>query len=208
MLNLNQNIQYVKGVGEIRAKLLEKMGIKNIYDLITYYPREYENRTNIKKINEFVLGENVLFKASVVSKITTRRVRKNLTIHSFFVSDNTDNIKITIFNQNYLKNVIHEGEEYAFYGKVEGTCFRFEMNSPEIVTADKLYNIAGIRPIYPLVKGITNNYMFGLVKSIVNSNLNLDEIFSDDFRKKYNLESINKAIYLKNFIFLNLLLLV
>ncbi|MBR5227558.1 MAG: ATP-dependent DNA helicase RecG [Clostridia bacterium] len=194
LLDLNQNIQFVKGVGEVRAKQLAKMGIYTLLDLITYYPREYENRTNIKEIKDFVLGENVLFKARVVGKIVTRRIRKNLTIHSFYVGDSTGNIKITVFNQNYLRNTIHEGDEYAFYGKVEGNILKYEMNSPEIVDIGKMYSISGIRPVYPLVKGITNNYVISLMKKYVNDKLQLEEIFSNEFLAKYKLEEINKAV--------------
>jgi len=194
MVELNKNIQFVKGVGEVRASKLNKMGINTVCDLITYYPRVYEDRTNIKEIKDFVLGENVLFKATVMSKITTRRIRKNLTIHSFFAGDSTGNIKITVFNQNYLKNSIFEGREYSFYGKVEGNILRYEMNSPEIVPVDKMYSLSGIRPIYPLVNGITNNYMINLIKQFVNDKLSLKEIFTDELLRKYNLETINKAI--------------
>ncbi len=194
MINLNSDIQFVKGVGEIRAGLLSKMGINTVYDLITYYPRVYEDRTNIKEIKDFTLGEMVLFKGTVMSNITTRRIRKNLTIHSFFVGDGTGSIKITVFNQNYLKNTIFEGKEYAFYGKVEGTCLRYEINSPDIVPVEKMFTISGIRPVYPLVKGITNNYVISLMNKFVNDKLNFIEIFSDEFRKKYDLEDINSAI--------------
>lgn len=194
MINLNTDIQFVKGVGEVRAGLLSKMGINTVYDLITYYPRVYEDRTNIKEIKDFALGEMVLFKGTVMSNITTRRIRKNLTIHSFFVGDGTGSIKITVFNQNYLKNTIFEGKEYAFYGKVEGTCLRYEINSPEIVPVEKMFSISGIRPVYPLVKGITNNYVISLMNKFVNDKLNFIEIFSDEFRKKYDLEDINRAI--------------
>ena len=194
MTDLNNNIQYVKGVGEVRAKLLSKMGINTVYDLITYYPRIYEDRTNLKQIKDFVLGEMVLFKATVMSNVTTRRIRKNLTIHSFFVGDGTGSIKITVFNQNYLKNTLFEGKEYAFYGKVEGTVLRYEINSPEIVPVEKMFSISGIRPVYPLVKGITNNYMISLINKFVNDKLCFTEIFSEDFLKKYSLEGINKAI--------------
>jgi len=193
MIDLYKNIQYVKGVGEVRASKLNKMGINTVYDLVTYFPRVYEDRTNIKEIKDFVLGENVLFKATVMSKITTRRIRKSLTVHSFFVGDSTGSIKITVFNQNYLRNTIFEGKEYAFYGKVEGNILRYEMNSPEIVPIEKMYSISGIKPIYPLVNGITNNYLISLTKQFVNDKLNIDEIFSDKFRKKYNLAGINKA---------------
>lgn len=54
MTFVNKDIQYVKGVGETRAKILNKLGIYNLQDLITYYPRNYEDRSKTKKISETV----------------------------------------------------------------------------------------------------------------------------------------------------------
>ena len=65
---LDENVQYLKGVGPTRAKNFEKLGINTIYDLLTYFPREYEDRNNIKKIEDFVVGENAVF----VARICTR----------------------------------------------------------------------------------------------------------------------------------------
>ena len=52
MPNLSKEIKYIKGVGPARAELLNKLGIFNLYDLISYFPRTYENRGNVKKIAE------------------------------------------------------------------------------------------------------------------------------------------------------------
>ena len=57
MTDLNKEIQYVKGVGPARAKSLNKLGIYTLGDLITYYPRDYEDRSIIKKIDEVKDGE-------------------------------------------------------------------------------------------------------------------------------------------------------
>ena len=57
MVNLEKEIQVIKGVGPNRATLLNKLGIFNLKDLITYFPREYEDRGKIKTISEHVLGE-------------------------------------------------------------------------------------------------------------------------------------------------------
>ena len=59
-LDLEQNIQYVKGVGPAKALLLNKLGIYTLKDLMEYYPRVYEDRTKLKSISEFLNGEQVL----------------------------------------------------------------------------------------------------------------------------------------------------
>ena len=198
---MNESVQYIKGVGPAKAELLSRLGIKTTYDLITYYPRNYEDRTNIKKIKDFLIGESVLFIAKVSSRVTTKRIRKNLTIHSFFVNDGTDVANIVVFNQNYITNTIHEDEDFVFFGKVEMNNGRFEISSPEIMPLSKLSMMKGIRPIYSLTKGITNNYLYKLIAPMVSKNLELKEIFSEEFRKKYDLLDINsatKTIHLPN----------
>lgn len=63
LINLKKEIQYVKGVGPNRVKLLNKLGIYTLEDIITYFPREYEDRGKIKKITELVNGEEALISA-------------------------------------------------------------------------------------------------------------------------------------------------
>ena len=53
-MSLNKEIQYIKGVGENRAKILNKLGIYNLEDLITYYPRNYEDRSKTKPLSEAI----------------------------------------------------------------------------------------------------------------------------------------------------------
>ena len=81
MIDLKKEIQYVKGVGPNRAVLLNKLGIYTLEDLITYYPREYEDRGKPKFIAELVDGEEALIEAIVVSKMAEVKIRKNMTIY-------------------------------------------------------------------------------------------------------------------------------
>lgn len=198
MLNqtLDQNIQYLKGVGPTKSILLNNLGIKTYRDLIEYYPREYEDRTVIKKIGELVFGDTAIFVGRVATRLSVNRVRRNLNISSFFVEDDKNNrIQIVIFNMAYIKNKINVGDEYAFYGKVTGAFGRLQVENPVIVEQQKAKSIQGIFPIYPLTKGITNNYLIKLEKEILDAKIDQEEIFTDEFRKKYNLCDINYANY-------------
>ena len=131
MIDLKQDIQYIKGVGPARVKLLNKLGIYTLEDLITYFPREYEDRGNIKKISEFGVGEMACFKAVAVSRPTEARIKKNMTITKVVVRDETGSALLTWFNQSYIKNQIYNAEEYTFFGKVQKAYGgRIEISSP------------------------------------------------------------------------------
>jgi len=106
MVDLKKDIQYISGVGPNRANLLNKIGIQTLEDLITYYPREYEDRGQPKKIAEFIEGEETLISAIVVSKINEIRTRsKKMTIYKLIVRDDTATCIMTWYNQSYLKNI-------------------------------------------------------------------------------------------------------
>ena len=119
MIDLTQSVQYIKGVGPNRAELLNTLGIYTLGDLITYFPREYEDRSKVKKIEEIVAGEEVTIEATVVSEVTVNRIRKNMTVLKTTVEDETGKCTITWFNQTYVKQQIKRGQTYRFFGKVE-----------------------------------------------------------------------------------------
>ena len=80
-MDLKNDVKYVKGVGPNRVVLLNKLGIYTLEDLITYFPRDYEDRSKPKLINELVDGEEALVKGFVISKMLELKVRKNLVIY-------------------------------------------------------------------------------------------------------------------------------
>ncbi|MGB9809163.1 MAG: DNA helicase RecG, partial [Caldanaerobacter sp.] len=64
-MSIDLDIQYVKGVGPKRAKLFRKLGITTVKDLIFYFPRDYEDRSRILRIEDLEVGEKQTFKAYV-----------------------------------------------------------------------------------------------------------------------------------------------
>ena len=84
-MNLEKDIQYIKGVGPTRAKLLNKIGIYNLGDLITYFPREHEDRGKVKNISELIDGEEALISAYPVARMNEIKIRKNLTLCKLIV---------------------------------------------------------------------------------------------------------------------------
>ncbi len=193
-LMLDENVQYLKGVGPTRVKHFEKLGIKTVYDLLTYFPREYEDRNNIKKIQDFIIGENVVFIARISTKPQIRRKGRGFSLTYFYVSDNTARVKVSIFNQAYLNDKLEVDKEYAFYGKVEEAQGRFEIVNPVMVEVEKLDKIKGYYPIYPLTAGLKNGYLAKIISELLDKKYALPEVLSSELRQKYALCEINYAL--------------
>lgn len=194
VIDLNSNIQFLKGVGPTKASLLNKMEIYFIKDLIEHFPRSYEDRTKLKNIDELVDGEYGLFIATINSEIKVQRIRKNLSIYTTFAFDDSSNCKLTWFNQKYIKDRVKPGIKYIFYGKAQYEYGRIVIDNPQIFNLSDLSKVQGIYPIYTLTSGITQNYLFKLISSVYENDFFVDEIFSNDFRKKYKLADINYAL--------------
>ncbi len=192
--NLEKSVQYLKGVGPKGAEVLSGMGINTVYDILTHYPRSYEDRTVIKSISEFINKENTVFIAEVVSDVKWNMIRKNFSVAYFFVEDETGSSKITMFNRPYIKGKIDLGKRYAFYGKTEFKNGKWEITNPEIAEEANVQKIQGIKPIYRSAKGITSTYIESLIKQLTQDlNFRLPEIFTEEFREKYNLADISFA---------------
>lgn len=156
MIDLNQDVKYVKGVGPNRVKLLNKLNIYTLKDLITYYPREYEDRSKVTLIADVIDGEEVLIKAVCVSKVNEIRTRrKNMTIYKLIVRDDTGSAIITWYNQSYLKSKFILGETYSFFGKVTKRNGNVEMMSPTFDEEGKNKNTGKIIPVYPLTYNLS-----------------------------------------------------
>lgn len=193
-LELDTNIQYLKGVGPKMAELLSKIGIFCVRDLMEYYPRNYEDRTKLTDIANFVQGEATLFKGCVATPVKVQRIRKNLCIYSTFVNDGTQTCKMTWFNQTFIKTKLKEGDTYVFFGKPVLEYGRFVVESASIYSIADLPKIQGIYPIYTLTAGITQNYLFKLMHQVYLQKPYVSEIFSENFKKQYGLMEINLAM--------------
>ena len=194
MIDLKQSVQYVKGVGPNRAKLLNYLGIYTLEDLITYYPRAYEDRSKIKTIVELQDGEEGLIEVTAVSNVSSFRLKKNMTVSKLIVRDETENCLITWFNQPYIKQKFKAGNRYRFYGKITRKNGKAEMNSPTFDTEGECKNTGKIIPVYPTTKNLNENAL----RQIVQNGLNmvygsLIETIPDYIKKQYNLEDINTA---------------
>lgn len=195
MVDLKQNVQYVKGVGPNKAALLHKIGIDTLDDLITYFPRGYEDRSKPKNISELVDGQEALIEVLVTSNMSEIRIGKNRSILKLIVRDETAPCVITWFNQNYLKGKFKVGEKYKFFGKAQVKYGKVEMVNPVFDAENSTKNTGKIIPIYPLTYNLSQNGIRSAIENglkIVDGKL--EETMPDYLLNEYHLEELNKAI--------------
>ena len=164
-MKLSDSIRYLKGVGEKRAQLLMRLGIDSAGALLRYYPRRYEDWSKISPIFSDNLGFSVCVKARIVTPIYTKKIRKNMTLHTFAAEDESGRIKLTFFNADYTVKALRQGEEYLFFGKMEGTPFIREMSSPKVAPV----GTAEMKPIYTVTKGLNSKFISSLVPLYIES---------------------------------------
>ena len=200
MGDLNQEVTYVKGVGPNRATLLNKLGIHTLEDLVTYYPRSYEDRSKPTPIAELLDGQEALIQAMVVSKMSEVRMRRGLTLYKLIVRDESGTCQVTWYNQSYLKSRFHPGQRYQFYGKVNNRFGKIDMQSPVFDQEGASKNTGKIIPIYPLTYQLTQNTL----RSMIENGLKLvkdtwEDPLPDEIRQQYQLVEKNHANYAIHF---------
>ncbi len=195
MIDLNKDVQFVKGIGPKKAKKLNKLGIFTLKDLIYYFPRQFEDRNNLKKIFELQNEDKATLKVIIVG-ITTSSPRKGMNITKVDVRDDTGYAKLVFFNQDYIKNALKPGDTILVFGKVKKEFKSIELSSCEVeFLTNSPKNTCKIMPIYPLTYGVTNKDVMGMIKTALSDpNLEIKEYLPKRIIEKYKLCSIDYAI--------------
>ena len=155
MADLTTDIRYIKGIGEQRAKALNKLGITTLRDLISWFPRKYDDRRQARRIADLVPGESACVAAMIAAEPKVSHIRKGMDLIKVRAVDETGVLDITFFNQTWLKSQLIQGETYIFYGKTEGNLLRKTMASPIVEREGRGEFTGRIVPIYPLTAGVS-----------------------------------------------------
>ena len=192
-MDLEKDIKYVKGVGPNRVKLLNKLNIYTLKDLITYYPRTYEDRSKPKNLIECIEGEEATIEAIACSRVSEVKLRGK-TMQKLIIRDETATGTVTWFNQSYLKNIFKQGQRYRFYGKISNKYNNFSIMSPVFDEINSTKNTGRIIPIYPLTYQLSQNTLRKIMENGIKETVgNLKETLPEYLLKKYDLQEINQA---------------
>lgn len=163
-MDLTKSAQYIKGVGPARFKVLNRLGIHSVADLLYYFPRRYEDRTNFVPISQLKIGSYATVKGEIL-RLNLRRTKKGLSIFQIAVGDESGVISCLWFNQPFMKRYFKVQQELILYGKVE-KYRQIQMNTPDfefVSEKDSSLHIGRIVPIYPLTAKINQRYLRTLI---------------------------------------------
>ncbi|MFQ6840824.1 MAG: ATP-dependent DNA helicase RecG, partial [Agathobaculum sp.] len=157
---LDDSIQFVKGIGPKKAKLFEKLHIRTLRDALETYPRDYEDRTRITRIADIDAEDKYAIRAVVGTEPKANRIRKGLTLVKCTIFDESGSLNVTYFNNPYAAALLRAGQEYVFYGKVQGWGRGRTLISPQSEkVAPDADHPGRIVPVYPLTAGLTQRDM-------------------------------------------------
>ena len=157
---LDDSIQFVKGIGPKKAKLFEKLHIRTLRDALETYPRDYEDRTRIIRIADINAEDKYAIRAVVGTEPKVNRIRKGLTLVKCTIFDESGSLNVTYFNNPYAAALLRVGQEYVFYGKVQGWGRGRTLISPQSEkVAPDADHPGRIVPVYPLTAGLTQRDM-------------------------------------------------
>lgn len=188
MAELNTDIRYIKGIGEARAKALHKLGIATLGDLLSYFPRRWEDRTLTRPIRELALGEYACVRAMLASDPTASRIAGGRTLVKVRAVDDSGALDVAFFNQEYRRTSLHKGETYIFYGKVEGDLLRRRMTNPLLEPEGRQLLTGRIMPVYPLTAGVTQTMLAKAMRQGLDACEGLlPDVLPDDVRQAHHL---------------------
>ena len=194
MADLNTDVRYIKGVGEAKAKALGKLGISTLGDLIAWFPHRYEDRREVKPVSQLIPGETACVAAMVASEPKLSHIRKGMDLVKVRAVDDTGALDVTFFNQPWLKNQLHVGGTYIFYGKAEGSLLRKTMAGPIVEPEGRREHTGRIVPVYPLTAGVSQLLLSRAIRQGLDACADiLPDCLPDDVRQAHQLCRVNYA---------------
>ena len=178
MMLLSDSVKYIKGVGPKKAEALGKLGISTVYDLLTYYPRTYEDQSVVTPIAELRPGEQVAVLGTIMNLQEKQGGRRGLSILTAMIGDGTGFLSVTWFNQKFLKNKLKPGKRlfvtgkasYAYGGRGQfamSQLHSFEVLEPE----EEVESLCGILPVYPATEKLNQKFFRKIMSTLLQEDL-------------------------------------
>ncbi|RJQ50950.1 MAG: ATP-dependent DNA helicase RecG [Nitrospiraceae bacterium] len=166
-------VQYVKGVGPARARLLERLGMKTLEDMLYYFPWRYEDRKNLKNIRDLRYGNLETTMCEVTSAEIITTPKRKMKIFEITVTDKTGYLKSRWFNQPYLERYFKKGQKVILSGVVKGNPYSMtgaEMDNPDyelVGDEDTFIHTARMVPVYKATEGISPKQVRTIMFNVV-----------------------------------------
>ena len=184
------NLNLVSKIGPKTEKILNKINIFTVEDLLTYYPYRY-NVIKFINIDEASENESCYVLATVLSEVKVAYIKRNFNRLSFIASNNNKTFNVTIFNRAFLKKNLPVNREVVLIGK-------YNPLKNSFVASDIKFNVENerIEPIYHLTEGLKNSNIEAIMTEALKIKYDIPDYIPDIYNDKYNLIPKTEAIKL------------
>ena len=182
----------IKGIGEKKLALLNKLGIFTVNNLLEYFPYSYIDTTKFKKISEITEEGSYSYRLKIISLMENRK-KKNIRVTKFLAMDEEMNYcTIVYFNNIFISKNLKINNVYEMYGRAKLLGKNVEIQSPTM--QNKVNIIGSVIPQYHLCKGISNLDLVKIIQNLLKKNSYFEEKLPSNFLNELNLESYDNAI--------------
>lgn len=202
--SLTTPVRYLKGIGPRREITLQKLGIQTVEDLLYFFPRRYEDRTNFVPISKLQDGMLATIKGEVIGKRERQSFkRRGFHILEVMIGDDSGRIFCIWFNQRYLRDYFKTGATLIVYGKVELYSGKLQLTNPEFEIGsdgdaeegEEKLNIGRIVPVYTTPEGIGQRTMRKVIKRAIDEHGQaLQDFLPSEIKKRNQLPDITTAL--------------
>jgi ATP-dependent DNA helicase RecG len=188
-INLSMPVQFLKGVGPVRAKEFAKLGVRTVGDLLEYFPRDWVFAPEPIKINQMQQGQSATIVGLVES--TDYQSFRQPPIFEAVLADDTGVCRIIWFHGGYLRNQLKPGMVIMASGKVTLYRHRLQMTNPKFVLLGEEYlktaeYFSG--GVYPASAGLSSRQIKRIIAPLFDNLSELTpEFYDPDFLKNANL---------------------
>jgi ATP-dependent DNA helicase RecG len=189
-------VQFLKGVGPARAELLHRLDLNTIADVLFYFPRDYQDLTDLRSVADLEQDKLVSVRG-VVEETELRNTGPGRTLLGVLVRDGRLYLRAMWFNQPYMQEKFSRGQEVLLSGKAALHGGRWEMVHPRVqwLDPDEPQPAGQMLPIYPLTEGLTQGNLRNIVRTAIESHIEqLDEVFPASFLTEKKMWSLREAL--------------
>ena len=189
-------VKKLYGVGEKIEKSLHSGGFFTVKDLLYHFPRAYQNRADVRLLaDESAYGEYHSYVLTIANEPKTAMIKRGMNLLKFRAFDESGSVNVTYFNQNYLKDVFHQGSTFRFWGKATKEKRTLSMTSPAYEPVLPTKELDALIPVYPLFSGINQKFLAKLMREIISSLPSfVNDFLPSSIREKNNLPTLTFAL--------------
>jgi len=189
-------VQFLKGAGPERAALLQRLGLNTVRDVLFFFPRGYEDASEVRPIDQLVEGQASSV-WGIVEDIDVRNTGPGRSMLGVLIRQGTECLRALWFNQPFMRQKFFLGGRVMFSGVPKQHGLRWEMTHPRVIPLgeNETPTSGQILPIYPLTEGLHQPQVRKLAQAALEGYATLlDEVFPDEFLDEHRLWPIRAAL--------------